>query len=374
MSSLYKVPLTTITEINPHNGADRLEIAKVYGFDVVVRKDSMKVGDEVLYIPIDSILPSELEYHLFPEGSKIKLSKNRVRQIRIRKIASQGMLISKEQVKAVYNFVPDKVEEDYAEKLRITKYEPPLPKHQIVNGVKKRRPLENVNFHKYNGLTNIKWSPLMFSNEIVVFQEKVHGSNARAALLPFQPHTLWEKVKAFFNRNPKFEFCYGSNNVQLQKRKGWTGFYDENIYGNVFNKIEAEKKLKPNETIFGEVYGAGIQSNYDYGLKSGHDFVLFDVKVLEEDGTQRWLNPDEVKAFAEERGFEMVPELYRGPFVDVDHCKAFTLGDSVFRPQQKVREGIVVKSLSNYSGEDGTKRALKVISEKYLDKEQSDFH
>ena len=374
MSSLYKVPLTTITEINPHNGADRLEIAKVYGFDVVVRKDSMKVGDEVLYIPIDSILPSELEYHLFPEGSKIKLSKNRVRQIRIRKIASQGMLISKEQVKAVYNFVPDKVEEDYAEKLRITKYEPPLPKHQIVNGVKKRRPLENVNFHKYNGLTNIKWSPLMFSNDIVVFQEKVHGSNARAALLPFQPHTLWEKVKAFFNRNPKFEFCYGSNNVQLQKRKGWTGFYDENIYGNVFNKIEAEKKLKPNETIFGEVYGAGIQSNYDYGLKSGHDFVLFDVKVLEEDGTQRWLNPDEVKAFAEERGFEMVPELYRGPFVDVDHCKAFTLGDSVFRPQQKVREGIVVKSLSNYSGEDGSKRALKVISEKYLDKEQSDFH
>jgi len=374
VSSLYKVPLTTITEINPHNGADRLEIAKVYGFDVVVRKDSMKVGDEVLYIPIDSILPSELEYHLFPEGSKIKLSKNRVRQIRIRKIASQGMLISKEQVKAVYNFVPDKVEEDYAEKLRITKYEPPLPKHQIVNGVKKRRPLENVNFHKYNGLTNIKWSPLMFSNEIVVFQEKVHGSNARAALLPFQPHTLWEKVKAFFNRNPKFEFCYGSNNVQLQKRKGWTGFYDENIYGNVFNKIEAEKKLKPNETIFGEVYGAGIQSNYDYGLKSGHDFVLFDVKVLEEDGTQRWLNPDEVKAFAEERGFEMVPELYRGPFVDVDHCKDFTLGDSVFRPQQKVREGIVVKSLSNYSGEDGTKRALKVISEKYLDKEQSDFH
>jgi len=374
MSSLYKVPLTEITQINDHPNADRLEIAKVYGFDEVVSKGSSKVGDKVLYIPIDSILPPELEYHIFPEGSKIKLSKSRVKQIRIRKIASQGMLISQDEIKAVYNFIPDKLEEDYANKLNITKYEPPLPKHQIVNGVKKRRPLENVNFHTYNGLTNIKWSPLMFNGEIVVLQEKVHGSNARAAMLPFQPFTLWEKFKGLLGLNPKFEFCFGSNNVQLQKRNDWTGFYDENIYAKVFNQIKAQDKVKPNETIFGEIYGEGVQKNYDYGLKKGNDFVLFDVKVLEEDGTQRWLSPDEVKTYAEERGFEMVPELYRGPYVDLDHCKNFTLGDSVFRPQQKVREGIVVKSLSNYSGEDGNKRALKVISEKYLDKDQSDFH
>jgi RNA ligase (TIGR02306 family) len=72
----YKVPLTQILEIKEHPNADRLEIAVVYGFEVVVGKGSYKTGDTVIYIPIDSILPQDLEDHLFPEGSKIKLTKH----------------------------------------------------------------------------------------------------------------------------------------------------------------------------------------------------------------------------------------------------------------------------------------------------------
>ena len=88
----YKVPLTTIKEIKSHPNADRLDIAVVYGFEVVIGKDGYKVGDKVLYIPIDSIIPIDLERELFPEDSKIKLSRSRVKQIRIRKFPSQGML------------------------------------------------------------------------------------------------------------------------------------------------------------------------------------------------------------------------------------------------------------------------------------------
>jgi len=43
-------------------------------------------------------------------------------------------------------------------------------------------------------------------------------------------------------------------------------------------------------------------------------------------------------------------------------------------PSQKVREGVVVKSLDNYSDERGSKKALKVISEAYLDADNTDFH
>src|ERR1019366_276226 len=50
--STYKVPLTTILELNPHNNAERLELATVYGFQVIVRKGQYKVGDKVIYIPI----------------------------------------------------------------------------------------------------------------------------------------------------------------------------------------------------------------------------------------------------------------------------------------------------------------------------------
>lgn len=375
--STYKVPLTKIISIDPHPNADRLELATVYGFQVIVKKDAHKVGDEMIYVPIDSILPQNLEDHLFPPDAKIKLDKHRVKQIRIRKIASQGMLISKEEIKAVFGFVPDREENDYKEILGITKYEPPAPKFQSEMGGSNPRikPKENPLFHKYNGLDNIKWFPTMFKEtDIVVVQEKIHGTNARAAKLPFVANTLWKKIKMFFKLAPKFEFCYGSNNVQLQDRPGYTGYYGDNIYGKVFEALDIINKLKDGEAVYGEIYGSGIQKNYNYGCKEGeHKFILFDVKIIQEDGSLKWLSPEEVVGFAKERGFDVVPELYKGPF-NMALVKELSQGDSVLAPSQKVREGVVVKDLHNYNDERGNKRALKVINEAYLDGDQTDFH
>jgi RNA ligase (TIGR02306 family) len=375
--STYKVPLTTIVAIEAHPNADRLEIATIYGFQVIIKKDSYKVGDEVLYVPIDSLLPQALEDFLFPPDSKVKLTKHRVKQIRLRKIASQGMIISPADIQAVYAFTPRTLEDDYAADLQITKYEPPAPKFQSEMGAggRKVKPLENPNFHKYNGLDNIKWFPTLFKEgEEVVAQEKIHGTNARAAKLPYTANTIWKKLKRLLRLTPSHEFCYGSNNVQLQERAGYTGFYGTDIYGTVFQSIDAESKIKNNETIFGEIYGSGIQKGYNYGCGEGvHKFILFDVKVLNDDGTQKWLGPDEVIAFAKERGFDVVPEVYRGPF-SMTKAKELTLGDSVLAPTQKVREGVVIKAVEGYSDERGNNKALKVISEAYLDGDQTDFH
>lgn len=376
--SNFRVPLTEIVEIKKHPNADRLDIAIIYGFQVVVKKDVFKKGDKIIYIPIDSVLIPELEYQIFSKDSKIKLSKHRVKQIRIRKLASQGMVVRLEDIKVVFGFTPNELEKDYKDEIKVIKYEPPTPKFQssMGGGVRKVKPLENPNFQKYNGLTNIKWCPFLFKEgEEVVYQEKVHGSNSRASILPFAANTLLKKIKKFFRLTPKFEFCYGSNNVQLQQRKGYTGYYGEDVYGRVFKELNVEPKLKPNEIIYGEIYGEGIQGNYSYGLKGEQKFVLFDVKILEWDGTQTWLSPDKVKAFAKERGFEMVPEIYRGPFISLEHAKEATLRASELAPSQKVMEGLVVKAVDNYSDERGNKRALKCISEKYLDRsDNTDYH
>lgn len=375
--SMYKVALTKILAIEPHPNADRLEIATVYGFQVIVKKDSHKVGNLMIYIPIDSLLPQNLEDHIFPPDAKVKLTKHRVKQIRLRKIASQGMLISPEEIQAVYGFTPNEEEKDYKDVLMVKKYEPPAPKFQstIGGGSRKVRALENPLFHKYLGLNNIKWFPTFFKeDEIVVMQEKVHGSSIRCAKLPYTPNTLWKKIKYKLGLAPKFEFCYGSNNVQLQERDNYTGFYGSDVYGKLLKKIEADKKIENGESIYGELYGDGVQKNYTYGCKEGeHKFVLFDVKVLDYEGNQRWLNPDEVRTFAQERGFDMVPEVYRGPF-SLALAKELTKGDSILAPSQKIREGVVVKALHNYSDKRGDKRALKVISEDYLDNNNTDFH
>lgn len=374
-TSGYKVPLTTIKEIKEHPNADRLEIAVVYGFEVVIAKGAYSVGDKVIYIPIDSVLPQKLEDELFPPDSKIKLTKHRVRQIRIRKFPSQGMLIKQESIQKVYGFTPEVLEEDYSEKIQVVKYEPPAARFQGQTGTKRVKAKENNHFSKYNGVENIKWYPEKFKpGERVVVQEKIHGTNVRAGILPYSANTLWRKILKFFGLLPKWENCYGSNNVQLQDRRKYKGFYGEDVYGRVLKELDVFNKLQPGETIYGEIYGDGIQKNYTYGCKPGEQkFVLFDVRILREDGHNEWLDPFQVIEFAIDRGFEMVPILYNGPF-DAEKIKKMTEGDSVLAPSQKIREGVVIKAETGYDEGMGGKRALKWISEKYLDKDNTDFH
>lgn len=371
----YKVPYTKILDIGPHNNAERLEVATVYGWQVIVQKGRFKVGDQIIYIPIDSIITANLEEILFPPTAKVKLNKQRVRQIRLRGLASQGMIIHPDEIRSLVN--PDYFteEQDLKSILGIKKYEPPVREERTGTSVPKGRSYKNPHplFHKYNGLGNIKWFPNMFKEgDDVVIQEKLHGTNARAALLPFRATTLWKKFLNLIRMAPAIEKCYGSNNVDKSAVKG-AGFYGEDVWGNTFKAIDVFSKLKLGETVFGEIVGPGIQKGYSYGLKE-HKFVLFDVKILQQDGSQKWLSPDEVVIFASERGFDVVPTLYFGPF-NKEMAYSLTKGNSQFNDKsEKVREGIVIKARNKYSIE-GNKQALKWVSEDYLaDETNTDEH
>lgn len=384
--STFKVPLTKILEIQPHNNATSLEFAVVYGFRVVVRKGEYKAGDIVLYIPIDSVIPRSLEEQLFPSGSKIKLHRSRVKQIKIRGEYSQGMVIDLPTIQEyatqhlslgyhIFDQISIMLESNLAEQLGVTKYQPPEASYQSSSGTPRDKAKENPYFHKYNGVENIKWYPELFKeDEEVVVQEKLHGSCCRAAILPFKANTLWKKVLKVLKLAPANEYCYGSNNVQLQERGNYKGWYGDNVYKKVLDKVEAFQKMKPGEIIYGELIGEGIQKNYTYGHKE-HHFVLFDVKVLQEDGTTKWLNPEESEAYAKERGFDFVPVLFKGLF-NKEITNELTKGSSVYCSGQKVREGIVIKSRINYNDDlmPSNKKCVKWLSEKYLEGDQSDFH
>jgi RNA ligase (TIGR02306 family) len=375
--STYKVPYTTILNITPHNNADRLEVCWVYGFQVIAQKGKFKVGDKVIYVPIDSILPQWLEDRLFPADSKIKLINHRVRQIRIRSLASQGMLIHLEDVQSDLEKMSGslQMEKDYSHWLEITKYEPPQPGFANTRGKDKQRnkKTEHPLFHKYNGLDNIKWFPTLFKEgEEVVIQEKLHGTNARASVLPFAANTSWKKIKKLFGFAPKLENCYGSNNVDISSKSSYSGFYGEDVYGATFSKMDIFSKLKSGEIVYGEIIGPGIQKGYGYDLLS-HEFLVFDVKVLQPDGKFKWMNPDQVVEFCKERALNYVPVVYRGPYNE-SLAYSLTRGPSVYDPKTKVREGIVIKAATDYDN-FGNKKALKWVSEDYLqDESNTDFH
>ena len=407
----FRVPLTTIVSVSNHDNADRLEVAEVYGYQVIVQKGRYRPGDVIVYVPIDSILPRNLEDLLFPEGSKIRLSGSRVRQIKIRGMYSQGMIVSPDDIVGIVDVRGFELESDLSEALGVVKYEPPDVESPTTGSGKQGSPkarVGNPHFHQYNGLTHLNYLPNVFLDDEVCVQEKLHGTNARAGIVPYVHTTLtedvkritkmvksragvsevlsvaWDSVSRRFKKllglAPTHENCFGSNTVQKFPVSGKKTSWPENMVGkkdvwtHVFTEMDVFRKLNPGEVVYGEIIGPRIQKNYSYGLDEPR-FVLFDVKVYK-DGSWSWLTPSQAHEFAIQRGFEFVPVLYRGQY-DREHIKSLLFGPSAYCPDQPVREGVVVKSETNYNCEHftGNRKALKWVSPVYLgDETNTDFH
>ena len=62
--STLQITIEPILEIKPHNNADSLELITIKGWQVVVKKDIFRVGELVVFIPPDSILPKTLHEFL----------------------------------------------------------------------------------------------------------------------------------------------------------------------------------------------------------------------------------------------------------------------------------------------------------------------
>lgn len=76
-----------IISLTPIEGADKVELATVLGWKVVVKKGEFREGDLACYIQIDTIVPEKPEFEFLRER------KFRVRSIKLRKQLSQGLLI-----------------------------------------------------------------------------------------------------------------------------------------------------------------------------------------------------------------------------------------------------------------------------------------
>lgn len=105
-----------IKSLSPIEGADRIELAHILGWQVVVGKDQFKVGDYVVYFEIDSFLPIRPEYEFLRSRS---YKKNevvgegfRLRTLTLRGELSQGLIMPLNEV-----FVYDENNENHPHSL-----------------------------------------------------------------------------------------------------------------------------------------------------------------------------------------------------------------------------------------------------------------
>jgi RNA ligase (TIGR02306 family) len=89
MSSLI-VEVCKIDEVIKHSNADKLSIATVKGWNCIIGLDQYKVGDTVVFIPPDCIIPNDLI-----EKYELVYLRNggRTGTLKLRGYISQGLIL-----------------------------------------------------------------------------------------------------------------------------------------------------------------------------------------------------------------------------------------------------------------------------------------
>jgi len=273
-----------INEVKAIEGADNIEQAVIGGWNCIVKKGSHKVNDLVGVATTDAVIPQGLADAI---GIANYLRKgNRVRTVKLRGVYSECLVIPDQ-------FLPIGINhegKDLMETLKISKYEPPVKQIQLASG-RKIKWRDNQNFHIYYKFPNLKNVDGMFTEQDEVqITRKIHGTNARYGIVKKGQLTFWDKVKKFLriaNEWIDYEYIYGSHNCE--KGSDSQGFYSTDVWRTVAEKYDIKAKLWQEAKrqgsdlgegliLYGEIYGAGIQKNYEYGLKD-IEFVAFDIKI-----------------------------------------------------------------------------------------------
>jgi len=335
MSSLI-VPVASIEALTPHTNADALELAQVLGWQVVVRKGEYTPGQKIVYFPIDTLLPLALSERF---GVTKYLARQRIRCARLRGEPSFGLVVLPDEDWAVGTNV--------AEYYGAQKYEPPV--RATAGDAEQEHPL----FVTYTEVENMRNFPTIFApGESVLVSEKIHGTNARVGSI-------------------EGEFMAGS--MRLRRKRPPDERLAASIYWFPFTLppvrelIETLGRVHRQVILFGEIYGRKIQS-FHYGLSTAIDFRAFDLLL---DG--RYMDWPDFLALCAHSGVETVPVLATSPF-DLDEVRRLSEGKThLMAADAHIREGVVVRPLSERHDPLVGRVILKYISDSYLFGEKSDY-
>ena len=353
--------IARINEIKEIPGADNIEVGIIGGWNCIIKKGDYKVGDLVGIATTDAVIPQGLSDVM--NVTNYLRKGQRVRTVKLRGVYSECLVIPNQFLPIGYNLEG----KDLMEDLKIFKYEPPAVQVQLSSG-RKIKYHQNPNFTVYYKFPNLKnVSGMFIIGDIVEITRKIHGTNARYGIVKKRKLSIWDKVKRFFGDEwVDYEFVYGSHNVE--KGSDSQGFYDTDVWREVADKYQIKDKLwhlakvlgsvqdiGSGIIIYGEVYGPGIQKNYDYGLKE-LEFAMFDISINGE-----YQRAETAKTYADspQLNLSYVPVLHYGMWSQEIQDK-FTFNN--FIEGTKVpHEGIVIKDSSGRR-----EKVAKVINPDYL--------
>lgn len=336
MSSTLIVPVAVVDSVSSHPNADRLAIARILGWQVVVPKGQHWTGQKVVYFPPDTVLPEAVSDRF---GVTPYLSHGRVRCARLRGEASFGFAV-----------LPDNsawpVGANVAAYYQATKYEPPL--RPSAGDSTRSHPL----FQRYTDIENLRHFPAAFApGEPIILSEKIHGTSGRIGMV-------------------EGEWLAGS--MGLRRKRPADDAMPLSTYWFPYTLLTVRALVESLASdhrqviLYGEIYGSGIQS-FHYGQNNSLGFAAFDLYV---DG--QFLDWPDFAMLCTQFGVATVPVLYEGPF-SLEVIRQSSAGKTTFAATH-IREGVVVKPDRERTHPVIGRVVLKYLSDAYLfDDKKSDY-
>lgn len=379
---MYGKPLAYIVKIKDIReipGADRIELATVMDYTVVVKKNEYKPGDFGLYVEVDSVLPDDAEK--FPFFEFLRDKKFKIKSMKLGKfgVISQGILFKPSDI----GLTNVKVGQDYTQQFKITEIVQDEEEAGLTNNNKKdnwfiRKLMRYKWFRDWRKRHNVSetWNETFpgksdeenvqkiytkmyekYANEEWVATEKLEGQNI----------TIYtEEVNGLFGKTKRVGVC--SRTRELNKNGNGKNFWDTVIR----EKLDEQIKNIPGEWwCRGEHLGPGIQKNIYKLPRTTIRFFDFYRKEYYNDTKCskvrkfRWikLNFEESVAFAKQWNLPFVPildEHYKLPKGGLNEQGVYVSGSDIMLQQsdkptifgndlKHKREGFVLRLRNDYN-------------------------
>lgn len=348
-----------ILDLQPIPEADKIEVASVLGWKVVVEKGLYKVGDLCIYCEIDSFLPVRPEFE-FLRKSSFKVMNNeegfRIKTCKLKKQLSQGLclpisileLTTYEENGKKYYGVKTKMtscegetlyldlEEgtDVSEFLNIKHYEKPIPVNMA-------------------GIIKGNFPGFIFKTDEV----RIQSEPELLEQLKEKPYYITVKCDG-----TSFTAYYKDGNLGVCSRNLELKEDENNAYWKVAKKYDLLNVLGNYENgylaIQGELCGPGVQRN-PMQLKE-IDLFVFNIFSITEG---RYFNYIEMKNFCKDHNLKMVPKIEFGSSFNYTQEQLLEMAKGKYEGTQNNREGIVVRSL-------GKDISFKVLNNDFLLKDE----
>lgn len=334
MTNRKLATIQNIAEIKSIEGADKICAYRINGWWIVDSNNKYQVGDLVVFLEVDSWVPTELAPFL-SKGKEPRefegVKGERLRTVKLRGQLSQGLLLPLEPTCA-------NIESELFEGLDVT-----LP----LNILKWERPMNA----QLAGMARGNFPAAVPKTD----QERIQNLTRSFEEYQLDTWSITEKLDGssctfYLDDEDVFHVC--SRNLDLKEDEA-------NSFWKVARKFQIEDIMRRNfmkgVAIQGEMIGEGIQGNQ---YKTQLDFYVYDMYNTH---TGQYILPVQLKAACERLGLKHVPILAEYTEIKEQTIQSildFAEGKSLLNGSN--REGVVFKSNTVHD------RSFKSISNSWL--------